>query len=267
MNIQNKPQIYNYQATPAFKSSVTGECITDILRPDLDWKSFINMLVKKYKHTGKINIIVGGCADGSEAFQTAMLLIRKLGKKESQKFFPIKAWDINAKILQNPKEGIIKVTKQDLARLEKFMGKDYLEYVRLDNKFKIDPESGIEYCTGRIKSILKDTVLFEHKDFTKNISRIPKDNTVLMSRNIWPYFPDGSQPKLAKELFNRLGDNSLFIAGEFELGSGLNPVFLDTGFNVTEWLGYSPCYTKPSFKGREQLSNPDFLMATFAKRK
>lgn len=268
MQVLNQPQItYKPLYVPSFKSSLRGDCITDILRPDMDWKAFVNMLVKKYKKAEKVNIYVGGCADGSEAYQTAMLLIRKLGKKEAQKFFPIKAWDIDAKILQNPKDGVIKVTKKDIERLEKYTGKDYLEYIHLNNKFVTDAESGIAVCTGKIKSILKDTVIFEKRDFTKNIPNIQRNNSVLMCRNVWPYFSEKEQPKLAQALFDRLGDNSMFIAGEYELGSGLNHLFLDKGFEVFDWLGISPCYVKSSSNVQSHLSNPEYLKAVYANTK
>lgn len=243
MNIQNN----NYNISPAlsFKSCVKGNSVTDILRTDMDWNSFINILARKYKNTPKVEMRVIGCADCSEAFQTSMLLIHKMGKKAAEKFFPIKAWDIDSKILQNPRNGIIMVTQSDIARLEKYMGKDYLKYISIDKIFKKDPETGMVACKGKIKPILKDTVEIAQKDFTKSVSHIPGENSVIMSRNIWPYLPENKWSSLAKSIFDKLGRNSMMVVGEFELGSGFNRLFLDKGFEVFQWLGNSPCYIKP----------------------
>lgn len=193
-------------------------------RADLDWPNDIDKEITKYRDVDTVHSYIFGCSGGEEAFSKAMLLIKKFeegakkfGKGGVEKFFPIRAFDIDPKILENPAQGILKLTKSDIRRIKDIMGNNYPRFIELDNEFKYDRELNDVVCTGRIKPILQDKIIFEQGDIRKYIASIPKrDNTVVMCRNFWPYLSEVEQEKLAKDLYEKLGDNSIVIIGEYD---------------------------------------------------
>lgn len=279
MRIQNQPQTqYKYGYKPNFTAywqnikSIHGKPISEnntaFFRTDLDWDSFTQKLIEKYKNTDKVNIHCFGCSDGVEPFSLAMLLIKKLGEKGAKKFFPIIASDIDPKILENPKKGLVRLSDSDLENIEENLGKDYSKFIKHDDNFKIDKSynSDEEICDGQIAQVVRDAVEFRNYDLKSNISSLPRTNTVVMARNFWPYIPNEDQPKIAKALGNRLGNNSMITTGSYDTSKHVNAEQLlrENMFNMTD-VRY--CLEKPNTKETRVLSNPEYLMNTFAKKK
>jgi len=280
MQIQNRPQINQKRSyAPKFTSywqsvgSKLGKPIsennTSFFRTDIeDWNKFTNNLIKKYIDTDKVNIHCFGCSDGVEPFSLAILLIKKLGEKGAKKFFPIIASDIDPKILENPKKGIVFLTDTDLEHIEDNIGKDYSQFIKHDNNFRVDRtyNSDEEICNGQVAQKVRDAIEFKSGDIRNTLSEIPRENTVVMARNFWPYLSDEDQPKLAEALGKHLKKNSMVITGQYDASHRVNAEKLLTqnGFKDSA-IRY--CYEKPTSEVQEALTNPEFLMNTFANQK
>lgn len=311
MQVSNLSQTnYSQISSPHFTSNLkdvyskTGKFLyktsTSFFRPDLDWNVFTNMLIRKYKNTEKVGIHCTACSEGAEPFSLAMLLIEKLGEKKAQKFFPIIASDINAEILQNPKNGIIKVSDEDIRYIKQALGDNYSKYIEFSKKSKYSKEAKCWLYEGQIKPILKDKVIFKNMSARRALSKIEKGDNIFICRNFWSYNPDKEQSKLADEIFAKLDENSLCVIGEddddiskvghlpkmrasqftddFSGEFRLNSMFIASptddvmskathhlkaaGFRMSR-IPY--CFIKPAATTKH-LVDPKFLMATFANR-
>lgn len=181
------------------------------------------MLIKKYKNAEKVNIYCYACSEGAEPFSLAMLLLKTLKdqgikdiQKEFKKFFPIIASDIDEEILKNPKQGIIKLSRSDIKRIETILGKDYSDFIEFDNNFQYSDFHKEWVCNGKIKPILKDKVIFKTADIRSDILNIKGNNNVILCRNFWTHLLKTDQQELAKNLFKNIGENSMCIIGEHD---------------------------------------------------
>lgn len=279
MRIQNQTQI-NYKMLSAKSFTANWKEVKDdsgrflyrtssyFFRKDLPWHEFVDMLVQKYKDISKVNIYCYACSDGSEPFSLAMLLIKKLGKKKAQKFFPIIASDIDEEILKNPKRGIIRLSQSEISHINANMNGNYSRFLMNDDKFEYDSELKDFLCTGNVKPILKNAIKFKNIDIIKDISNIERDNSVVLCRNFWAYLPKEERPKLAKNLFDRLGNNSMCVVGEYEdhydnFDCFAKDCLINEGFEPSD---INNCFIKAS-KEKKHLNDPNFLMANFANKK
>lgn len=260
MKVQSSAQIYNRSLyNPYFTSNnrhvynsaskVFQDLVyrnnSEFFRDDLKWDVLGDTLIDKYAKFDKANLSCYACSEGAEPFSIAMILIEKMGKDAAKKFFPILASDIDPKILENPKAGIIKLSQNDIENIKKFMGDSYSKYIEFDNIFKFDPELSEIVCSGKIKPILKDTVVFKQADIREEIPNIEKkDNSVMLCRNFWPYLKDyNTQRQLIKGIYDKLGDNSLCIIGSDFDGYDTAIAFREVGFyepKVSYWFEKKP---------------------------
>lgn len=283
MKILNQTQI-NYKSTckPGFTSNyreVTDKAGNRIYcnntwyyRYDLPWNNFIEKLAEKYKDVDKVHIYDYACSEGAEPFSLAMLLIKKLGEEKAQKFLPIIASDLDEEILKNPKQGIIKPSKSDINAIKKILGDDYSKFIEFDDKFEDNRTLKDELCSGKIKPILKNAVIFKNANVINDIPNIEKENSVVMCRNVWLFFNEKEKLKLAEALSNQLGDSSMCVIGNFDDSRSilLSKQFDKYFLNEKEKSGlYSEglCYIKNSSKEKEHLRNPNFLMKIFGNLK
>lgn len=186
-------------------------------RNDLDWDKFSDILITKYSNAKKVNIYNYACSEGAEPFSLAMILIKKLGEKEAEKFFPIIASDIDSTILKNPIQGIIKPSEDDLKLIKKNIGNDYSKFFTIFGPKQIDKELRLELYQGQVSLALKKAVNFTQKDVTKDIDNINGDNNVVLCRNLWPYLSKEQKFNLGKSISNHLGKNSMLVIGGFDL--------------------------------------------------
>ena len=88
-----------FQANSRVVKNITGELKyrtnTWFFRGDLDWDRFVKYADKKYNKAHNIPIFNFACSDGEESFTLAYKLIHLL-KERANKFFPIKASDIDS---------------------------------------------------------------------------------------------------------------------------------------------------------------------------
>jgi chemotaxis methyl-accepting protein methylase len=262
------PNVVGFKANNRNVWNALGDTInnnfTMFFRYDMGWDKLIDDVEKKYARTSKVNIYDFACSGGEEAFSWIMFLSKKLGDKKAQKFFPIIASDIDSEILKNPKQGVIKPSKDDIIWIKRFMGDDYSRFMEFDSKFEFDEELNMDVCTGKIRPILQDKVVFRQADARKTISQIEPDNSIVMCRNFWPYLDKEDQLKLAKDISDRLGRNSMCVIGSFDTDdSNVIQMFKDQG--LRQVFDSSFCYEKtPFLAGREYLNNPQYLMNTYA---
>lgn len=262
MNIQCIKQHQKYNSQIYFKSNnrtVTSngkflyKNASGFFRQDLNWNNLVEHLSEKYKQYNKVTIYCYACSEGAEPFSMAMLLIEKLGKEKAQKFFPIIASDIDSKILENPKKGILKLSAADIKNMDKFLGnnhKKYVEYTERDYMFKHDSELEDEVCEGRIKPILENKVIFKNADILKDIDNINTNNNIIMCRNMWGYIGEKAEwDMLAKKIANKTDNNSLCIVGSQEI-LPIPSLLFDNGL---EPGGVYHCYEKNT-----TLKQPDY---------
>lgn len=240
---------------------------TYFFRHDLDWEAFTDKLVSKYKNQKKANIYCYGCSDGTEPFSLAMLLIKKLGAKEAEKFFPIIARDFDEQIISRAKSGEIllhiridenRMLRPDMERIQEHLGSKYEDFLTIEGMPLHIKEYKGWYQPAKIKKEIMDAVKFEYGDVTKDVKipgRIKEKDSVLMFRNAWPYFNESGQASLFKGISKRLGDNSLFLFGSFdEKFSILNKLIAKS--NLFEKDTLMNCYKKlcPPQKPPSQFS-------------
>lgn len=261
MKIQSKSQIsYNRKNNQSFKSN--GNLVKDaygrilysnysyFFREDLDWGNFINILLKKYKNVDKVNIYNYSCSDGSEPISLAMLLIKNLGAKKAKKFFPIQASDINEEILKNPRQGIVTLWEKDLNSIKSKL--NYSDYITITSEAELKNLSRDKIYTGQTTPLLKDKIIYNTKDITKDIANIERDNSVVICRNFWPYIKKKERLELAKNLSNRLNNNSMCVIGSFDeinyTDCQAKKYLIDAGFG-REKVEY--CFTKNSVENEK----------------
>lgn len=280
MKILNQPQINYRQSQPVFTSNArhvldeSGQLLyrnsTAFFREDLNWGKFADTLIEKYKDVDKVHIYNYACSEGAEPLSLAMLLIEKLGKEKANKFFPIIASDIDVEVLKNPKQGIIKPSKEDIEYIKNELKSNYSKYIEFDNDFKYDSNLREHLCSGRIKPILKDAVNFKNMNIMEDIANIDKDNSIVMCRNFWPYLNYENQLKLVQTLSEKLGENSMCVIGDFDYGIGAmleSKQFHDyfNGFDAGCTYGIKHLYyVKNPPKKHTYFCNPNFLMKIFA---
>lgn len=201
-------------------------------------------MIEKYKKVAKVNVHCFACSEGAEPFSLAMILIEKLGKEKAQKFFPIIASDIDPIIIQNAKNGILKISRNDLEQIRGTMGSNAakFKYIEHGDKFKKDSFLNTVVTDGKIKPILKDTVIFEHADIREAYADIPPKNSVVMCRNFWRYIDKYDRETLARGISNHLDKNSMFVLGEFDsFATDIYGRFMSLGYDDSK-VKY--CFTK-----------------------
>lgn len=185
---------------------------TGLFRKDLDWDKFADFLISKYKNTDKVNIYCYACSDGSEPYSLAIKLIEKAAKLgvDCDKFFPIYAKDIDSKMISMAKRGYLPANESD----EKIL----TEYPQYFEKTHIIPDLDLG-CDSiwRVRSYLKNKVIFQHADINTDINIVKPNNSVVMARNFWIYLDgDFQRRNLARNIQALLKKNSLLVVGNSE---------------------------------------------------
>ena len=210
---------------------------TCFFRSDLNWKDFVNYLNTKYKNTQKVNIIDFACSTGEEPYSLAMLLDLQLGK-DAEKFFPIRAFDIDEDNIKNAKKGIFSIHKTELDFLENNVEDKYKDYFRV-----LTDNYGVPVWFVSNDNI-ESKVIFEQSDMLKDMFKIPSNNTILLCRNVFPYLTIGEESNLVKQISKQLDASSAIVLGCFDISYGIDKLFEKEGFkhtsqyNVMEKLPY-----------------------------
>lgn len=271
-NIENnytKQNNVGFNANKRLVTDAAGEILyknnTWFFRNDLNWDKFSNLLIEKYKDTPKVHIRNYACSEGAESASLVMILIKKLGLKKAQKFFPIIASDFDPVILENPQKGILKLSQGDLWRIEKRIGRDFSEFIEIESSPRAFFNEVV--YSAKMKPILRDAIKFEEKDILNDLPSITSENSVVLCRNFWPYLSLENQHKLADILSKKLGQNSMFVLGSSDaLGVEYKNLFIPRGINLRKTIGHSLYYEIPE-SSKKTSFEPEYLMRFFANTK
>ena len=237
---------YNYLPRPRFKGNNRKVCnesgdllyktTTCFFREDLDWNDLVSLLAYKYKSTNKVNIINHSCSNGPEPFSLTAKLIQVLGSK-AEKFFPIKAKDIDYNNIESAKRGRMGILLNELYKINRNLNNNintYFAYGKSQN-----PQNDLVLIP---KPNIKDKVIFSQSDIFEDVNTMPGENTVLLCRNFWPYLTPEKRTMLAQKLSEKLNKTSLVVIGHFDDGSNIGSLLEKHGFTSA---GVGRVYTKP----------------------
>ena len=279
MRIQNQPQInYNYGYKPNFTSStreVKDELghllyrnVTHYFRDDIkDWNKYTNFIIDKFKTADKVNLYSIGCSTGNEIFGSIALIMEKLGSNGAKKFLPATAVDIDETILKAAQSGKSNASRGDIKRIKEMLGDNHTKYFNFDNIFRRIEGENEELCTATINPILLNNVKFIQSNAQDFVKQIEPKNSIVMARNFWPYLSAKDQIKLSEDLGAKLEKNSMCVLGEYDLDRCSADALLtheDAGFDISD-VDY--VYVKRDTNENKQLSDPQFLQATFIPKK
>ena len=203
-------------------------CTTCMLRDDLYWRGFSDFVLKNFKNKDKVNVVMFASSDGSEAYSTIISLLENSKDKNetAQKFFPIKAYDIDEEIVKAAKSGYINTRSVDRMNLLMHCEDYYKYFSKTDRQLVIDADpastnfNNDDYCdlkTFKAKRILTDNVKFNQGDMFSKLQEL-KDNsdTVLMCRNVLGYFENDKIENFVKLASQKLKSGSIFVVGEHD---------------------------------------------------
>jgi len=200
---------------------------TRLFRADLDWKKATDFMVKHFKDKENVQILQFGASDGSEAYTQIISLLENHSNVD--KFFPIKAYDIDEEICKASKSGLLNINITDQSRFderridfEKYFKKSDKELNIDGDKLKDTSIQTKPSKTFKVSKTLTDKVNFHHADMF-DILREHNDNsnTVIMCRNVLLFFSDREIDHFTTLAAYKLKKGSLFITGEHDQKTNL----------------------------------------------
>lgn len=177
------------------------------------WHGFRRQIAKEFKDAGKVNVYNFGCSDGSEAYSFALSMIDELGEKTAQKFFPIKAYDIDEDVLSVATSGKIPCDFEDLNRLSK-----NIKEKNASKLYDIDfSSSSSSYPLYFIPSSnLSLSVNFEKGNILEKVDEINPSNSLILCRNFWPYINPSDRINALEKLCSRIDETSRIVIGNYD---------------------------------------------------
>lgn len=82
-----------------------------LFRDDIDWKQLTEYEKSHFKDKSKVNVIQFASSDGSEAYTKIISILENNPSKNDDKFFPIKAFDIDDEVVKAAKSGLTPLTE------------------------------------------------------------------------------------------------------------------------------------------------------------
>ncbi len=179
---------------------------------DGTWKGFRRTIVDNFKVAPRVNVYDFASSDGSEAYSFILSLIDELGEEEAQKFFPIKAYDIDSKMVEIAQGGSIPCDYDDVKRLAQNVTQKRNEKYYSINLLK---NNYIPFLF-EASSELKNNVQFSQASIQSKIDSIEPSNSLVMCRNFWPYLSENDVREAIWKLSEKLDDSSLLVVGCFD---------------------------------------------------
>jgi chemotaxis methyl-accepting protein methylase len=227
MQIQNISSInyYNKAQSPNFKSW-TREVLhknsdpfgftklikhrndTWLFRDCLDWKRFGNFLVEKYKYIPKVNVYNYACSNGSEAYTFIMEMFSHHDFSVAKKFMPVIAKDYDQTAIDYAQSGLLRIEVGEKGGVNLNTNGRFPMFFTESDLYEKD--------LYEPRHILTSNVLFSKADILEDYKTLPKENTVVLARNFWPYLKYNERIELAKNLYNHLGDDCTLVIGSFD---------------------------------------------------
>ena len=244
--------VYNPSKICSSGNKIQHRNTTWILRPSAKyWQDLVLFLNLQFKDISKVNTYVYGCSDGSDAYSFLFALESVLKPKVIQKFLPIIAKDYDPKAIEKCLERKIALNETETGNIKELINHNkplgqndfdrYFEFVSYNDGdiTIVKGDNGYEYWTNdfiyRIKDPLFKKVNFQQADITKDYINIEPENSLVFARNFWPYLKEYESITLARNLYNKLENNSILILGNYDTirndyGKNASDILLDTGF-------------------------------------
>lgn len=195
---------------------------TRIFRDDLEWERFTDFMVKHFKDKENIQFVQFASSDGSEAYTQIMTLLEN--HNNIDKFFPIKAYDIDKEICDASKSGLLNINNTDKSKFAE-RNIDFNKYFTSTNEeLQIKNDTLTDAAqqknpskTYKVSKTLTEKVKFENADMFKILrNHKDKSNTVLMCRNVLFFLSDRELDHFTTLAACNLKKGSLFVLGEHD---------------------------------------------------
>lgn len=205
-----------FKSSSSFYKTEKGKEIgtfTWFFRKDLDWQAFIKYQIEHFKDKENVNIIQFGASDGSEAYTYIMSLLESTSPEETEKFFPIKAYDIKDTMVKIANNGYINIFADDETR----MNNNNIRWRKYFDRSEVEPYQYINTTLYKVRNKLKNRVNFNQGNMFELLPRInDNSNTIVMCRNCLGYFPEKIE-QFIQTASQVLKKDSLFVVGLLEL--------------------------------------------------
>lgn len=210
---------------------------TYAFREDLDWKGLARLFDRNFKNKDKVNVYSIACSDGSEPYSLIITLLEELGEQKAAKFFPIMASDKNEEVIDFNKNGIWNLKSSELKEFKerRYIADKYIQAA--PKKIQLRNDAISPYTTSyRINEKVLKNVNFQRKDLIEQLKNIKDEsNTVVMCRNVLPYFYDTAKVlEVAKLAGEKLKKGSLFIVGISDSQTDIRDFLLNVGFTYDD---------------------------------
>ena len=192
-----------------YRDEIVNSNETYFFRNDINWIAFMDYISERFQNIPKVETIIYGCSDGSEPYSLSMIL--QSMACESEKFFPIKAFDIDdSLIIQNVnKKSSFKVENTDCSQALYLYESQCLDY----SPYLFKDDCGYYYLTNKTTQ----PVQFKQGNIIVDVDKFDFKNPVLfLARNMWPYVAPGEYPSFARKLYDKLPSGSSLIIGSFD---------------------------------------------------
>lgn len=220
-NYQQYSNLISFGTSSRFYKAANGDEIGTnswLFRDDVDWKRLAKYEKNHFNNKNRVNIIQFASSDGSEAYTQIISLLENYPNKNSEKFFPIKAYDIDEEIVNAARSGLLNTNMVDRINLQ-INSDDYSKYFTNTNEIlNIKNDLNLQSKkTLKATNLLKNRVHFERADMYNILAELnDNSDTILLCRNILGYFEDNKVEKFIKIVANKLKQGSLFIIGQHD---------------------------------------------------
>lgn len=234
---------YKNYATPSFgrsgrnyktKEGLEMSTVTCPFRSDMEWLELAQFEIDNFKNKNKVNIIQFAASDGSEAYTQIMSLLESDNYRNTKKFFPIKAYDIDENVVKAARSGLINLHTVDECDIAENC-RDFNRYYFNTNEKLHIPDNfcdSIDKCykTYKVAPTLTNKVIFNQGDIFKIVPHIEDNsNSIVLCRNMLAYFSGQKIHEIIDTLSQRLKSGSIIVTGGLDTNNVDNYIKL-SGF-------------------------------------
>lgn len=198
---------------------------TYMFREDLKWDEFSDYIVKHFKNKDKVNFIQFASSDGSEAYTQIISLLEK--HKNTDKFFPIQAYDIDKENVRAAQSGLLNIHRSDHNAMDALsivlkkylLATDHKLHLNNDIYVNLSDDTKLDFVvkTYKVSPTLTSRVNFHHADMFDVLKNLKDDsNTILMCRNTLGHFSTNRFREFIDLAAEKLKKGSLLVIGSFD---------------------------------------------------
>lgn len=240
MRISPISNTYNYKK-PTFRSmaheyrlsnKMEMGLFTWMFREDVNWRKLAILEEVNFAKKDKVNIIQFAPSDGSEGY-TQILSLLRYSPKYAEKFFPIKAYDINQAVVDGANLGYINLNVGDVERMildnrinaDKYFPGSFDYYIENKENKRAMPK------TFKVSDALTKRIQFNQGDMFEILPKIQDDsNTIILVRNSIGYYEWQTRYSFFAQAADVLKKGSLFIVGNLEDTLGIKEIMCKLSF-------------------------------------